>query len=76
MKYKPFDTHWDTLTVRPFSGLKPLVGLSGWSIATEKPRPLHPLLPSPEAGMDTSVTVCGIRECGESGSDTGVTMVW
>lgn len=50
-------THWETLTVGPCSGLKPLVGLSGWSIATENPRPLRPLLPSAEAGMDTSVTV-------------------
>lgn len=45
-------------------------------MATEKPRPLRPLLPSAEAGMDTSVTVWGILEHGESGSDTGETMVW
>lgn len=69
-------THWETLTVWPLSGLKPPVGLSGWSMATEKPRPLRPLLPSASAGMDTSVTVWGIREHGESGSETGVTMVW
>lgn len=41
---------------------------------TEKPR-----LPSEQAGMETSVTVCGMREAGESGricSMTGVTTIW
>lgn len=45
-----------------------------WSIETEKP-----LLPSEQAGMDTRVTVCGIRVPGDSGSSwsiTGVTTVW
>lgn len=45
-----------------------------WSMETEKPR-----LPSEQAGMETSVTVCGMREAGESGricSMTGVTTIW
>lgn len=61
-------THSRTRTVRECSVPQP------WSMETEKPR-----LPSEQAGMETSVTVCGMREAGESGricSMTGVTTIW
>ncbi len=69
-KWADLHTHPETLTVCVCSGLKPL-GLEAWSMDTERPR-----LPSVEAGMDTSVTVWGILEQGESGRVTGVTIVW